>query len=190
MISSPENFELYLFDSSIINPDLLNVVSLGLFESSENVDVNGVTAVWDTYSIEYDIPTDLQNLMIAPGDFVTLSDGVVVTFNGGPEEFIYDTGSFFATFTAGSSLSLSELQVLDPGAVSIVGNYTITDLGDREMIKYHDGSDVGYIIDLTGDGSWDFSTPVQIPGYSVTANQGQSLAIVNSGVYNIWAEIL
>lgn len=186
------NYDLYAFPTGT-TVDLNDLSFRDTFETSESSVINGVTGVWTTFNAVTGSDTQQSTILgevinYSNGDTLSIdswepsvgSYGVYATLNGVHTEFLFSNGctdeicgtkseieSYFGvTIPTGNEMSY----VLVPGL-------------NKNVIGVRINTDWIFFGDLNGDGLMAFGSE----GYGVTAQSGETLAILPSGInYDIY----
>ena len=196
VIDSVNDFDVYMFPADAATG--FDSLSTGdLFQTSEEVEVRGITSTWETYNATAIIEggVDTQSLS-GFGVQMTYDDGkwlnvvsstgatiVVNTYDGGNEKIMTDIDMIIAT---GTDCPSDEQLLSEFGIVAVAKRQqTLGEVGGQLLCQIEEPAGTyRYLIDMNGDAEWDFSTSIE--GYTVTSDSGQSLAILPENIYDIF----
>jgi len=200
------------FDLLIVPVDSTPIFSTliidGIFETSEEVEINNVTAIWDTNyaTIQTSIGADDQDLVLMDGVdvgwFTEIGSGPSGTVIGDAGywpllmlvDVQYNNGNIGAnpvedcdTNTMGITCP-SDAQLLAIYGGTTITSKTVSDIQNHEdvvnlMFVEIDGV-MRYVTDYNRNHVFDFGEVVS--AYCVEANAGEALAILPEETYSLW----
>lgn len=186
---------MYAFPAGT-NPDFNAVVITTLFETSEQVEIDGVNDTWETYNVEYTNNSGVdQQIISSIGETMTFDDGDWITITT-------SNGAIADVDTIAGAMSAIDLIVDDgrcPTDTDLLNVYglatpiskryqTLGEVGSKLMCQIEvTPGEYNYLIDMNGDDIWTFQDVIL--GYSTAANQGQNLMILDVGTYDIYGII-
>lgn len=196
-----QNYEVFMFEAGSPITDFSKLTIGSILTESENVEINGVSGVWQTKRATYIIDDDV----VITGDF-NFSSGQTITLKDNSSfivsSYSYDGGSFqtnggqnWVACTPATCPSASE--VLSAIGITPTDYFTLT-RGNTKLFATTatprtDGtvtSGYKFFTDWNADNQLDFQPIVtvmdDIEGFFVEAQSGVGLLLANEGTYDIY----
>lgn len=187
-VNGISDFEILAFDSRI-SPNFEAMTIGTIFQTSEEVNVRGITSVWETYNVDTLLPAyDDQSYVIATGTIFLDTGHIYVSectlsFIYGWDDGVGGTGINTIGWTAceDSENCPSVQELIDYGILNVgkLQYAIVVEMGDLVVLRMltEGGSVIGLLGDLNNDGQWNF-VEFTASGYSVVSQQGQTLMLL------------
>jgi len=185
-----QDFDLVLFPADSV-VDLESITEVGIFQTSEDVEVESVQGIWETMSITSPIDgDDMQTLSVLHDqmDFDGGTEWITITSDTGTTAtYDYNGGVAKALDWSGAECPTDQQLENAFGMTAITSKTSAQpgELASKFVCRIVNDGTTNYIIDKSGDFAW--SLIEENPGFGVTAQTGVTLAIVPAGLFDVYA---
>lgn len=191
-----EDFTLLVFESGDI-PNFDSITDNGAFETSEEVEINGVTGIWETRNIISKQGTTQTLKMV--GDTLVWDDGdtvnwvsgnpttgiIHIEYNGNPMDLSFSAPDGTAPLNEEILSYFGGLELTSP-----VMSVALDGPGSNLFGGIIDGTPVLFIEPDKNISTYEFDENViETQGFSVVAIDGEVLSILPAGTYDIYGLI-